>query len=308
MRFCAYSFLSFISISTLSPLFSQSGPNLINNGNFESGKTGFSSGYYYTSNNTTEGEYYIGQHPDNWYHLHYPCRDHSSGYGLMLLVNGSPQEDAAIWETKTVVKPGTLYIFSFWLTSISKPNPAELAVYINGRQAGPIIRGNSYTCKWTKYTLSWYAENNYTAVITIRNKNIIAYGNDFAIDDIFFGRSDSQPEPPDCSGKIPARFEYSISACNKVSFKLSAKKPKNLQRIHWDFGDGSSSEKTAPAHLFSRYGQFTVKAIVSSKPRCTDTFSRTITIRPLKTGFSFTEQGQPGKLVFAADHNSALYS
>lgn len=305
MRFSIYIFLSFVSITVFSSLFSQSGPNLITNGNFETGKIGFSSGYYYTSNNTTEGEYYIGRHPDNWYYLHYPCGDHSSGYGLMLLVNGSPQKDVAIWETKTVVKPGTVYIFSFWLTSISKPNPAELAVYINGSQAGSIIRGNSNTCKWSKYSLSWYSENNHAVVITIRNKNIIAYGNDFAIDDIFFGRSDSPPESPDCSSRIPARFDYTLSSCFKAAFKLQAKKSRQLVAVKWDFGDGKTGTGTNPVHLFPGYGTYKVTAVASSKPACKDTFTRTLTIKPVNAAFSFSEQGQPGKIAFKAQQNGS---
>lgn len=285
------------------PVFCQNGPNLIKNGDFEAGRKGFSSGYFYTGNNTTEGEYFVGRHPDNWYHLHYPCGDHSNGSGQMLLVNGSPQNDMAIWESTSPVKPGTLYIFSFWLTSISKPNPAELAIYINGTQAGSIIRGSSNTCIWTKHTISWFADNKNMAIISIRNKNTVAYGNDFAIDDIYFGTSAAQPNRPDCSSRIPARFEFTVSNCFKTAFKLQAGKSKRLTAISWYFGDGSSSTAINPVHQYKKAGTYKVTAIVSSRPSCTDTFTRNVQIKPAKAGFSMKEQGQPGKIAFLAMRN-----
>ena len=70
------------------------GTNLIPNGNFNLGNTGFTSQYFYTSNNTTEGEYYVGTNPSAWYFAHYACGDHTTGNGNMLLVNGSPLANA----------------------------------------------------------------------------------------------------------------------------------------------------------------------------------------------------------------------
>lgn len=302
MRQAGYILFLFLNLLKISA-FCQREPNLIKNGNFEAGRTGFSSNYTFTANNTTEGEYFVGRRPENWYHLHYPCGDHSSGTGLMLLINGAPQNDVAVWETNTPVRPGTRYVLSFWLTSISKPNPAELAVLINGTQAGVLIRGNSNTCQWTKHSISWDAGYSKNASISIRNKNTVAYGNDFAIDDIYFGVADEQPPPADCSNKASARFEFKVTDCFNSTFRLTEKKNKRLTGVSWNFGEGSIGNGSNPSHRYKKYGNYKVTAIVSSRPSCTDTFTRIVQIKPAKTAFGITEQGQPGKIAFTAIRN-----
>src|SRR5574343_1831295 len=77
--------------------------NVIENGDFSDGKTGFYSSYYFTSVNTTEGEYYLGKDASRWYTDHYSCGDHTNGKGKMLLVNGSPEENRIIWKTMSKI-------------------------------------------------------------------------------------------------------------------------------------------------------------------------------------------------------------
>ena len=60
--------------------------NLVVNGDFSGGNTGFFSGYQYASYNTVEGEYFISANPVNWNPGAATCTDHSSGSGKMMLV------------------------------------------------------------------------------------------------------------------------------------------------------------------------------------------------------------------------------
>ena len=65
------------------------GPNLIYNGDFELGNTGFFSQYIY--NNTSlwdEGTYMVGPNPQT-YHSHFSsCPDHTTGTGNHMIING----------------------------------------------------------------------------------------------------------------------------------------------------------------------------------------------------------------------------
>lgn len=163
-----------------------SGNNLITNGDFSAGNTGFTSQYHYTPNNTTEGEYYVGTNPQAWYPAHHPCTDHTSGNGRMLLVNGSPTPNVEVWRTTVPVAPNTNYSFSTWICSISSPNPAQLSFSINGNSIGGLINASLPTCTWSQFYTVWNSGSDNTATISIVNKNIIAFGNDFALDDISF--------------------------------------------------------------------------------------------------------------------------
>ena len=162
------------------------GTNLITNGNFSSGNTSFTSQYFYTSNNTTEGEYYVGTNPQAWYFAHYACTDHTTGNGNMMMVNGSPSANVEVWKTTVAVTPNTNYAFSTWICSISVPNPAQLAFSINGNSIGSLITASLPPCNWVQFYTTWNSGNATSATISIINKNTILFGNDFALDDISF--------------------------------------------------------------------------------------------------------------------------
>lgn len=162
------------------------GSNLIVNGDFSAGNTGFTSGYTYVSTNTTEGEYYIGNNPRAWNpNFSSNCPDHS-GAGNMMLVNGNPTPDMNVWSQTIAVTPNTNYAFSTWLQSLFNDNPAQLMFSINGIPVGNMITAGLPVCNWTQFYTTWNSGNNTTAVISIINKNTIVWGNDFALDDISF--------------------------------------------------------------------------------------------------------------------------
>ncbi len=162
------------------------GSNLITNGNFSAGNTGFSSQYFYTSNNTKDAEYFVGTSPQAWYFAHFPCTDHTTGNGNMMLVNGSEIADLEVWKTTVTVTPNTNYSFSTWISSISNPNPAQLAFSINGNSLGSLINATVPPCNWNQFYTTWNSGNATSATISIINKNTIFFGNDFALDDISF--------------------------------------------------------------------------------------------------------------------------
>lgn len=162
------------------------GTDLITNGNFSQGNTGFISGYNFANSNTTEGQYFVGPNPRAWNTELSACKDHTSGNGNMMLVNGSPTADVNVWKQTITVTPNTNYAFSTWIQALWPPNPAQLQFSINGKDAGSLITASIPTCTWTQFYTTWNSGNNTTAVIAIVNKNTLVQGNDFALDDISF--------------------------------------------------------------------------------------------------------------------------
>jgi gliding motility-associated-like protein len=162
------------------------GNNLIVNGDFSAGNTGFTSDYIFATTNTTEGQYAVGPNPQQWNPATNNCRDHTTGNGNMLLVNGNPVADEEVWVQTINVLPNTNYAFSTWIQSISNANAAQLQFSINGNDMASPITASLANCTWLQFYATWNSGNNTTAHISIVNKNTIRAGNDFALDDISF--------------------------------------------------------------------------------------------------------------------------
>lgn len=165
------------------------GENIIKNGDFSLGNLFFSSEYIYSpATGVPEGVYFVGNEILSWHPSFDDCPDHTTGNGKMLLLNGSTSENVSVWKQTVNVIPNTNYEFSTWLQSLYPTNPAKLQFSINGINIGEVFEASSATCEWRNFFTTWNSGNNTTAVISIVNKNTIFSGNDFAIDDIYFGK------------------------------------------------------------------------------------------------------------------------
>ncbi len=159
---------------------------VIGNGDFTQGNTGFSSDYTYQFNLWPEGYYYVGTNPNSNHPNWSPCGDHTTGSGNMMIVNGAPVANQEVWCKTVDITPNTNYAFSTWLASVHPDNPAVLQFSINGILLGSPFNASGTTCQWQQFYAIWNSGSNTTAQICIVNQNIIRNGNDFALDDIFF--------------------------------------------------------------------------------------------------------------------------
>lgn len=163
------------------------GKNLVVNGNFSNGNTGFSSEYgYQPPQNINEGKYWIGTNPNVWNGGMSACTDHTGGNGNMMMVNGAVQTNINVWKQTIPVLPNTNYAFSTWVQSVYPQNPAQLQFSINGILVGDLFNADNSTCIWNEFYSTWNSGNSTSATISIVNMNSIREGNDFALDDISF--------------------------------------------------------------------------------------------------------------------------
>ena len=163
--------------------------NLVTNGDFELGNTGFTSSLTYTPNLYPAGTYYITTNPQLTHSLFSPCTDHTSGTGNMMVVNGAVTPNVIIWSTTIAVSQNTDYAFSAWITNVS-PFITDLPLLqfsINGSTVGPVFTTLPTQCSWNQFYEIWNSGVNTTATITLLNQNTTGSGNDFALDDIEFG-------------------------------------------------------------------------------------------------------------------------
>lgn len=163
--------------------------NLITNGTFALGDTGFFTDYVPGTGGsvgllTNEGQYAIADNAGDTHNQFADCDDYT-GNGNMLVVNGSGNPDN-VWCQNVVVEPNTDYDFSAWVTSVVSQNPANLQFSINGFLLGNVFNASSTTCTWQEFSELWNSGNATNATICVVNVNEDPAGNDFALDDISF--------------------------------------------------------------------------------------------------------------------------
>jgi hypothetical protein len=165
---------------------SEPGIELIVNGDFESGNTGFSSNYVYTTTNLVpERTYSVVSNP-NPLHPAFQGSDHTSGSGLFMAVNGAVTPGQFVWCQTVPVQPNTNYVFSTWISTLVAQSPATLAFSINGNLLGAPITAPSALFQWDQFYTTWNSTTFTSANICIVNQNTVASGNDFGLDDISF--------------------------------------------------------------------------------------------------------------------------
>lgn len=176
------------------------GLELINNGNFEAGNTGFSSAYTYINKNTQNGlmpekTYTVNDNP-TFNHSNFWGRDHTTNTGNFMIINGNgstPPVD--VWSKTLTVVPNTDYYFSAWAISVNNVGPfADLQFKVNGVQVGTTTgalpsrpTNNNPPYGWVRFYGVWNSGAATTAVVSIVDLVTSPGGNDFGIDDISFG-------------------------------------------------------------------------------------------------------------------------
>lgn len=285
------------------------GNNLVINGDFSSGNSGFTSDYTSEFPNTSQAAYWVGNNANSWNVNFNACTEHTTGSGNMMMVNGSPVVGAKVWSQTINISPNTNYAFAVWIQSLASLNPARLRFSINGYLLGNNITAGSTACQWNRFYTTWNSGGNTTATITIVNDNTIANGNDFALDDISFSqmflKQDSIKitvvDPPDL---VPIA-DTSICAGEPVQLNVTG-----ATTVAWSPATGLSNPNirnplATPA--------VTTKYLVSgyNLPGCVGTDSVTITIKPKPVISRITDTGfcagSPGIILFATAPGATQY-
>ena len=165
-----------------------SGVNLLTNGDFEQGNTGFGSSYaYLPTPSTAEGVYFVVASPQSMHSGFCVCPDKTSGSGKQMVINGNLTAGIIAWSESVAVIPGANYQFSYWIQTVSlAANPAQLQLYVNGVPAGPINTATTNENGWQQFFYNTNAGSNNVLQLTLININTVANGNDFALDNMVF--------------------------------------------------------------------------------------------------------------------------
>jgi hypothetical protein len=160
--------------------------NLIQNGNFEGGNTGFTSSFTYmpVSQSPNINQYGVVSNSWQWTNFWDTVQgDHTTGQGLFMIADvGSTN---TIWQQTVAVNAGTDYTLSAWLATWTTFPAATLAVEING-QVVSVWNAPGAVGPWVQSSANWNSGGATSATIRFYATQVFQPGDDVAIDDIVF--------------------------------------------------------------------------------------------------------------------------
>ena len=221
---------------------------LVKNGDFESGNVDFTTSFPYK---TTAGSlgYPPGYAVDTAAHYYANFlwgKDHTTGHGKFMMVNGASGPSYQIWQETLNVLPNTTYYFSGWGLELDDlpttrgdgaPANAILQFNIAGAQIGTLGNlprpVNPHTDadnnQWVRFYGTWTSGPTTTSVIvSIRDLQGAVYGNNFGLDDISFSTLST--------------FIYLVSAPGTDAQVVCANVP--LTDIVYNVGNGNTTGPT----------------------------------------------------------------
>lgn len=196
--------------------------NLVINGDFEAGNSNFSSSHRYRSNTANNlysaGDYTVTADPRFVHDQFARYPDHTPGSGTFMLVANGATTPVTVWGQTIEVVPNTTYQFSAY-GSTTVVDTATLRFEINGVDVGT-LNVPAVTGQWTPFSANWNSGSATTADLKIINLSVASNGNDFALDDIFFGTSTG----------IPAAFGIILNDdTNDASLSIAATNASRLE-------------------------------------------------------------------------------
>ena len=162
--------------------------NLLLNGDFEQGNTGFTSQYSYVDSLHPSvlgaGNYAITDDAYNvWSYRH---QYGYGGEGLYMIVDGANQPNRSVWSQTVEVLPDTKYALSASFLSVGNfhLSTAQLQFKVNGEPVGNSIHLAADPNLWQDYMAVWNSDAATTATISLVDMNMLRQGNDFGVDNI----------------------------------------------------------------------------------------------------------------------------
>ena len=166
--------------------------NLVANGDFSAGNSGFSSSYIWSPPPSTilnEGYYSVYNNPNGVHTGFLSMTSYPVTGGNMLIINGGSTA-SSVWCESIPVTPNTTYDFSAWFADCSSVTTGAfvpvLQFMVNGVLLGVPTPISAPPGTWVNFFSTWYSGANTTATICIYDETTAASGNDFVIDDISF--------------------------------------------------------------------------------------------------------------------------
>lgn len=177
--------------------------NLIANGDFEGGNTGFTSDYTYVDPSVTDncwqpGTYTIATTAAPCHSLWETSGDHTTGDGNFMLINGRTDRVSSIWLEEFAVEQFTDYTFEAFVKNLCCNYQSfagiDLLFYANETLLGGA--GDMVAGAWDRVTAMWNSGSATTVRLRAENRSTLFHSNDWGLDDLSMVAINSPvPEP-----------------------------------------------------------------------------------------------------------------
>ena len=192
-------------IALAMPVVASASPiNLIINGGFEAGNTGFTSDYEFVS----DPDPVLGLWENRTYTIasntkvNHPWWLDLTGDGQMMVVNGSTGSSDVVWSQTVAVSPCTTYNFGASLLQQccidAWPDDRSLNITILRFLINDTLIGIHTTTDfgvWEALSTSWFSDDAALAKLEIRNTVLGRQNNDFILDNLSMTLDDPTPVP-----------------------------------------------------------------------------------------------------------------
>ena len=185
--------------------------NLVNNGDFSGGNTGFGSDYVRNPElGWDPATFTITDDPALWHPSFITLGDHTTGTGRMFVGNGSTAQGSTVWQSQTIdVAAGLDYYFEAFVSNVCCDNflrtngesMLDFRLSFNGGPARSLGIRATDTLRpglWEGLSTQWLSQEGGSVTLSLVDLTSIYDANDFALDDVYFGSEttlDPVPEP-----------------------------------------------------------------------------------------------------------------
>lgn len=206
---------------------------LVTNGDFSAGNTGFTSGYTkVTTFSDTHGVYDVrpadqisNQTFSDWTYITKDASDNASGN--VFLADGPDRGTPPAWSQTVAVLPNSTYVFSFYAAEVSNPSTnAQLVGMINGMASSdPSGTVDAISGQWIKGMFTWNSGSNTTAILSIVDQTVSGPYNDFALDNISFEGPAAVSAVPE-----PSTWAMMLFGFSGIGFLLNRRSKRAISR------------------------------------------------------------------------------
>lgn len=164
--------------------------NLVTNGAFSNGYSGFSSQYGYADSATAERTFGVAANPSYFHPSAASFGDHTSGKGLMLVANGASDANVFVWQQSIDLLANTNYLFSGWTASwgnfgdATDPSPSRLNLLIDGVVTGSDFLVSAANGQWGEFQYAFTTGAKTNLSFSLISNSGARVGNDFVLDDL----------------------------------------------------------------------------------------------------------------------------
>lgn len=161
---------------------------LVVNGDFKDGDTGFDTDYEpFSEADMGEAEYVVTDQTSGHHYLVTQDVSDHGGDGFMLMINSAPTPDVAVWKQRIELESGARYRMTVWVRHWlpQTEDPFDYQVRADEKLVGSMDQEQGLDdTGWTRLEVDWTSASSGEVLLALFNMDVTVGNNDHFLDDI----------------------------------------------------------------------------------------------------------------------------